>query len=547
MTKKSPVLIGIILDVSSSMRNNWTNLDGKNVPRFNVVRDALNEQVWKLSVIPGIEGSTTEVFCLGLGFQKAVTYSKVDLQTEEIEPAEPLVIHESNLICDLLALSELIPTRDTLTMLERSLNDKWAAYAERMLAKIRQETLNNVEQQLGDFIRKGIDHSAHQYLYKSWRYLLLTRLGGIARIQRWSSLARLFQHLSVHVESWEVKIQRACSNESRKFVERIRAEAEHLFEEKKAEYAKLINTQLREFAARQIQIIFELLSAGHPPDHVLSYFDEDKAHLIASEIFGHLKRDVEEHIRAPIMKDLRKYLVGLRFQLHATLGRDDLEILAERFIQRYAWSILEPFVQNTVFSIIELSFREVAKNMVLYWISTSAKREVIQPIQDFRGILPNAVEEETLQSEYLFGLTPIKEALHLASVRFLKPKYKAYDKFLVIISDGEFESSALPQSLLAPAEVLVELLKQNGITVASLCVAKRNVVHRLVTRASPKWPEGMKTMLSLSSTLEENPMFAKWLLERNPQLALKSRLFVQINDAKLLQEVFGAILAYDVL
>jgi hypothetical protein len=39
---RQPLLVGIIIDVSSSMKRNWQNKDGIKLPRIKVIRDSLN-------------------------------------------------------------------------------------------------------------------------------------------------------------------------------------------------------------------------------------------------------------------------------------------------------------------------------------------------------------------------------------------------------------------------------------------------------------------------------------------------------------------------
>ena len=41
----APVLIGVLIDVSNSMQRSWRNTDGKQLPRIEVVRDALNKRI----------------------------------------------------------------------------------------------------------------------------------------------------------------------------------------------------------------------------------------------------------------------------------------------------------------------------------------------------------------------------------------------------------------------------------------------------------------------------------------------------------------------
>jgi hypothetical protein len=44
-TAPPPVLIGVLIDVSNSMRRNWRNKGGKKLPRIKVIKDALNKRI----------------------------------------------------------------------------------------------------------------------------------------------------------------------------------------------------------------------------------------------------------------------------------------------------------------------------------------------------------------------------------------------------------------------------------------------------------------------------------------------------------------------
>ena len=48
-------------------------------------------------------------------------------------------------------------------------------------------------------------------------------------------------------------------------------------------------------------------------------------------------------------------------------------------------------------------------------------------------------EHEVYSDGFMFGSTPINQAVNLASLRFLDKPYQAYRKALIVISDGEFE------------------------------------------------------------------------------------------------------------
>ena len=119
-TSRKPLLIGIILDVSSSMRRNWRNEEDEEMPRIEVIRDALNKEIGRQSFLhSSSRKKATDVFCLGMGFKKTEYLVGVNLQDdqEKVLKGEPRKTSRVDIVCDLLALSELIPTKEKLNSL----------------------------------------------------------------------------------------------------------------------------------------------------------------------------------------------------------------------------------------------------------------------------------------------------------------------------------------------------------------------------------------------------------------------------------------------
>jgi hypothetical protein len=86
-----PLLVGIIIDVSSSMRRNWKNQDGKHLPQIEVIKDGLNRQMRKAKSIYSNKPETKEVqlFCVGMGFKRpeqAVRF--IDLSRNKEKPLD---------------------------------------------------------------------------------------------------------------------------------------------------------------------------------------------------------------------------------------------------------------------------------------------------------------------------------------------------------------------------------------------------------------------------------------------------------------------------
>ena len=542
MSENKPLLVGIIIDVSNSMQRSWKHHSSEKLPRFDVIRDVLNEQIWKVSSLSGKR--PIEIFCLGMGFKKEVTFIKENLEkkkeTKIAEERESII--QTNLVCDLLALGELIPTSSELDSLEKALNEKWNDYAHKILWRVQEAIEDDIYNQLKDFIAKGLYQSAYDRLHKSLQYRLYIWMQNTPIRRKVALVNKVFQGVSKYVSGWEKKIDDSCYKESEKFFDRIQNQSKRLFKENQSDYVQRINGMLEDFAIKQIQIILELLSVGHTTSNVLEHFDEETAFEIATQIYDHLNDEVEKKIRIPLIANLGVFLKDMRFELNASLDHQKLRLLTEKCIQKYAWGILEPFVQQTVFNLINGCFRQQVEKMFLYWVSIASCREVIQPIHMVKSILPSITYEKTLRDKYMFGTTPIKEAFNLASIRLLNKKYEGFQKILVVVSDGEFEIDQIEQSLRTPIHLQANLLKQAGITIVSLYVVNRNILTMLVSKVSSRWPRGAKIMFEIASRVAENSVLEGWLYRHNYECSTDSKLFIQINESELLKEVFDGLL-----
>src|SRR5712672_3279508 len=68
----SGTLLGIIVDVSSSMQKNWRNQESKHLPRFEAIRAILNEKILQEKdrlQADDEEHGEIDLFCLGMGFK----------------------------------------------------------------------------------------------------------------------------------------------------------------------------------------------------------------------------------------------------------------------------------------------------------------------------------------------------------------------------------------------------------------------------------------------------------------------------------------------
>jgi hypothetical protein len=180
-----PLLIGIIVDVSSSMRHNWRNNEGKRLPQIEIIKNGLNRQIRKIKSIYSQkpEARGVELFCIGMGFKRPQKkWQFVDLSRNKEKPlndmAETLI--DATVVCDILALTEIIPTKADIEEIENVINKKWSGYSNQLLQQV--DFRENLYDDLVTLIRESLYQTALRKLKYGLRgrllnYLLTRRIG----------------------------------------------------------------------------------------------------------------------------------------------------------------------------------------------------------------------------------------------------------------------------------------------------------------------------------------------------------------------------------
>jgi hypothetical protein len=306
-----------------------------------------------------------------------------------------------------------------------------------------------------------------------------------------------------------------------------------IFRQHEKEYEGYIKTQLEKFVESQVRSILTIYSLGYSRDIVLTYFDFDKAKRLACDIYQHLEQDVEKSIRVTWIQS-RVLLEAKKLRLNALLDFKEVEKLTRECIKKDVWDELKPFVEKVVLDLFFNAFATFAKEMLPEWIGLASAREVVRPLKDLVNILPNTFEEQVYSQDFMFGTTPISEAMQRATMRLLDKVHNKKQKFLIIISDGEFPASE--------PNIYAYLLKQIGVTIVTCCISDRNIMTQLVSEKSHNWPDGAKTLYDIASTVESNGDLLAKLEQRGLQTSNNTKLFYQINQAEVLDKVIEAIL-----
>jgi hypothetical protein len=536
--KPRPLLVGIIIDASSSMSRNWKNKSGKSLPKIEVIRDAFNEQFTKISLMSkhrSDDSPAVHVFCLGMGFvlpQAFISVRTGEGKEETITDGKP-TITRSDIICDLIALSEIVPSRALLERVRINLNKRWGRYSGSILDQASIE--KDVFSRLQSYIRDTLRLTATSRLEKGWRISLKGILEK-THLTRLKTGHDIIVALDQDIQRWREKILADSDTEADRFFSDIIKHANDIFQTNQQNYTNFILESATEFATHQCQMILELLTLGYDHTNVLNTFDEAKALDLAKTIYQRLDSDVRKSIA--LAWNLNKVnLIVVEKGLGGTLDHKQIKQLTEQCIQKQGWSILKPFVEQVVTDLFVKSFEEQAKLMLPRWLQIAGRREVIRPIRQIATLLPETSEKSVYSNEYMFGSTPIDEALERSTHRFLDKANKAKQKMLLIISDGEYESNS--------PIYLADMLKSTGVTIVCCYISNRNVVSELMSKFSSRWPKGAQTLFQMASTSEDDPDIAAQLSQSGIAMPDNAKLFIQVNHSDILGKLVDALMISD--
>lgn len=527
--KSSRTLLGILVDVSHSMSNNWHNKDGKKLPRIEVVRDTLNRKIKEEQMRRRTQQNNIDnidVFCLGMGFRFPM-YIEHDILTCEQE--EPLKQQQKtmliDLICDLLALCEILPSAEKLDDFKERLNRKWQQCTKDVLDQ--SVIIEDVYADLVDYVSTALYDSAMQKHQRSLRGRLSHHK--LPRGFGWAS--RLLEEYTRYMLE---KITTTAQKAAKQYADEVFRKTTNDFNNNAKKYAALIQEQLDTFVQSYTASTLQAFTLGFTPSEIVDDLDERQALLLAERIYAKLDAEVRTHIALTIKIHQEKLLSAKR-SISASLDKKELNRLTKRFVQKYGWDILKPLIEHTVYNMVSQHFESQAKKSFPHWIRLASSREIVRPLNAVATMLPTIIEGHIYSEEVMFGTTPLRQAIDRAAIRFIDEAYKDHKKVLLIISDGEFREET---------EVMVSanLLKRRGVTIVSCLIHDRNLLSRIVSGPGKEWPSGAKRMIGIASEIpEQNELSDDPGKKRLARTLTGKKLCYQINHSKILDAVIDSL------
>lgn len=434
---KNKLLLGIIVDVSGSMQKSWYNRITSKKSRIELIKSSLNREFNQIRNSHKETDLELHLFCVGMGFKDSV-----------------------GSICDLLALSEIVPSQEKLTKLKAAIQEFWNEKAEEFISEI--DTNDSAIQELETILINDLSKSKLSDDSFYWRLMRF-----------------LFRNLSPS------KFEDRAKYLSSKLINDVIGAAKKVFEDNKSKYENLINDKLKAFAYEQIQLILHRNALGFKLEIILENFDKGKMLELADSIYTQIKRDISKQIRTVWINN-RLTIFAQKVKVFSDVEMNVLKDLTEQAIRNIGWKSLQPFVESEAIKIFSEQFQRASKENLQNWLLIASKREVIRELRDIHSVLPESSTESIYSKEFMFGKTPMLDAMNIASVRLLERRFENYKKGLIVISDGGWSKAYT-------IDRVALLLKNQSVTIATGYVGKKPYL------SSEK--NGLRNIVSMSSDL----------------------------------------------
>lgn len=516
------VLLGIIIDVSSSMKKNWGNSIKIKQSKIEAVKNALNDEIKRInSINTGISDKSVSLFCLGIGFKLNLHLISVDTSDGNEKQTGVLRTSLIGIICDILALSELAPSKAKLETIKNEIHNYWDNSAKNLLEDIVIE--ENFHEKLAEYIELSLINSfrikIHNFFDRQ-HYLIKNSIGSIVSF------------LGISMTDFLAK-ERA-KKLSKEYSSEVQQKASNIFIQFSEKYKKTIEDKIKLFAQIEIDRILERNELGFDIKLILENFDKKQLIKLSEDIYTEIKKDISSEFTEIWQKHSFDFFV-LKFKFLSSLDIFKVKELTENTVKNIGWARLKPFVENVVFNIFAETFDKQAKERIYNWINISAHREVTRPIANLSNILPNTSEADIYSDEFMFGGTPMLSAVNRAALRFNDSQFSTHRKILLIISDGEFENI---QSI----ERTIKLMKQEGLIVVCGYINDKQIIPSFKKEIRDKTKESAQNLMSISSNFGDCPELIDLINKGEITAKADKKLCIQINQPNKLKILLGGLI-----
>jgi len=389
----------------------------------------------------------------------------------------------------------------------------------------------DVERTLKEHIQKVLNKSA----LRGWRIVFWVDkvLARLAHITSSAYLQSYSQKLNNLLLSCKQYINNKAIDAAARYFTRTQNKSKEIFDKNKETYSKYIEEKLEMFLLNQYKWLADLVNIGYPGQEIVENFDEIALRKLALDIYGYLSEQVRQNMMLCWLES-KVILAAEAAALPASINQKPVRTLTEQCIQKYSWTVLEPFVATVIKKLLVQTFDKVAQDMLTNWIDLASRREVTRSLREIINILPDSVNTSLYSEEFMFGTTPIYQALIRASFRLRDKNYKNHSKYLLLISDGEFD----PEAPL----IMAKALRNSGITIICCYIFEKGIIQQLTNKPHKQWPLGAQMMFEMASIADKEHPITRIIDPPIIEVHGGVKMFFQINYPELLGEIVDFIL-----
>ncbi len=209
--------------------------------------------------------------------------------------------------------------------------------------------------------------------------------------------------------------------------------------------------------------------------------------------------------------------------------------------------------ENSVKEVVKKSERLIAEEIMV-----GVSKAAIKSVPDASKVLHASVGDQELTNEradellktvepYIYGGTPLIQAMHHSVDLFSYPEFANHQKLLFILSDGQPGDKGDP-----PTQQLSDL----GVSIVSCFISDQGLSdpRRLYSILDESWVKPAKTMFRMSSTITTQKIPRTLFVKRGWKIDIdnnETRLFFQVNHPDIIKDVCDmakkGVLSQDVL
>ncbi len=558
-TPTQGTLIGVVLDLSDSMRASIRNSSGDQLSRIEGLSLAFRSVMEDASFLADNRATAEEIpfrmFIYGFGLRLASSPTW------------------TNPIGDIFSiLSNLREQVNYYKPLQPELESVWLNEIEHMLDQGQME--GNAKEELRLFVKEELKEQA----------IRAEQQRSIAKFQHWCAFA------SHHIDVFSTELLSTTRQRRTVFVLVpivmglrwilscplfIMAHLNKLFEAWLQRKLSMLQDNADKYASQLAERVASLTQRTLAKHHrkilevveqeIIQFFEEEAFKIVNS--YG-LKRSVGvgiqnidrrklENIYENIVEQIRMIMsshTSVTWERSISLLKRVSKVLK---IPHLRWDILKEktvlCAHQVVWEIINPEIRSMAKELTKECFTRAVLINLIQRVKNREttlslaqiGDLIQASDQEqvNLRALPIFGASPMGLALTLTFNRLWRevhlPQNKGLHPVIVIISDGQPTDS---DQVDIPS--LADEIKKLGIPIICCYITHKNIGRPWILRRNPGWfwSDAARLMFSISSHVEEYPQLAEHLKESRFKLKEQAKLFIQPNDADYLRSFIEAVL-----